>query len=66
MIALTDSQLDTVMSAAKSVEPSRRSVFLERVAAMLKVRYRFNDDDVAEVTALALHGLVQQTADSAA
>ena len=66
MISLSDQQLDTVMTAAKSVEPSRRSVFLERVAAMLRLRYRFDDTDVAEVTALALCGLVQQAADSAA
>ena len=66
MISLSDQQLDTVMSAAKSVEPSRRSVFLERVATMLRLRYRCDDTDVAEVTALALCGLVQKTADSAA
>ena len=66
MISLSDQQLDTVMTAAKSVEPSRRSVFLERVAAMLRLRYRFDDTDVAEVTALALCGLVQQAADNAA
>jgi hypothetical protein len=50
---------------AKGLEPSRRSVFLERVAAMLKLRGRFTDDDVAEVVGLVLCGLIQ-TADSAA
>jgi hypothetical protein len=54
------------MTAAKGLAPERRSVFLERIAAMLKLRHRFTDDDVAEVTALALCGLVQQTADTAA
>ena len=49
MISLSDQQLDTVMTAAKSIEPSRRSVFLERVAAMLKLRYRFTDGDVREI-----------------
>jgi hypothetical protein len=29
---------------------------------MLKLRYRFTDDDVAEIVGLALCGLVQQTA----
>ena len=37
----------------------------KRVAAMLKLRYRFNDDDIAEITALALHGLVQSHTDAA-
>jgi hypothetical protein len=66
VISLSDEQLATVMTAAASLEPSRRSQFLERCAAMLKLRHRFTDDDVAEVTALALAGLVQQTADTAA
>ena len=66
MISLSDEQLDVVMTAAKGIEPSRRSVFLERIAAMLKLRHRFDDSDVCEVVQLALCGLVQQTADTAA
>jgi hypothetical protein len=66
MIALSDQQLDVVMTAAKGIAPERRDIFLQRIGAMLKLRYRFDDTDVAEVTALALHGLVQQAADSAA
>jgi hypothetical protein len=66
MISLSDQQLDVVMTAARGLALERRSVFLERVTAMLKLRRRFDDTDVAEVTALALHGLVQQAADSAA
>lgn len=65
MISLSDQQLDVVMTAARGLALERRSVFLERVAAMLKLRRRFDDADVAEVTALALCGLIQ-TADSAA
>ncbi|MGC1622951.1 MAG: hypothetical protein WA759_09150 [Pseudolabrys sp.] len=40
----------------------RRSVFLERVGAMLKVRGRFTDNDVADVAKLAIAGLIQHTA----
>jgi hypothetical protein len=57
MLALTDSQLQTVMAAAASVEPDRRGIFLERCAAMLKLKGRFSDADVADVAKLALTGL---------
>jgi hypothetical protein len=43
-------------------QPDRRSLFLERVAAMLALRGRFNDSDVAKVAALAAQGLVQAKA----
>ena len=33
--------------------------YLERVGAMLLARRRFNDEVVAEVVGLALHGLLQ-------
>ena len=59
MLGLTDSQLDTVMDAARAVPVERRSVFLKRTAAMLRLRRPFTDYDVQEVTALALCGLVQ-------
>jgi len=65
-IALSDSQLDIVMTAATGIDPARRDVFLQRVAAMLRMRGRFTDNDVAEVAKLALAGLVQRRADSAA
>ena len=48
--------LSAATSATLAVE--RRSVFLERVGAMLKVRGRFTDADVHDVAALALAGLV--------
>ena len=66
MLSLSDNQLEIVVSAARAVAPERRDIFLQRIAAMLKLRGRFDDTDIAEVTALALRGLVQQAADSAA
>jgi hypothetical protein len=47
------------------VPVERRDIFLQRCGAMLRMRGRFTDADVAEVTRLAMAGLVQ-TADSAA
>jgi hypothetical protein len=38
MFALTDTQLEIVMVAAGSVPVEKRSVFLERVAARLRLR----------------------------
>ena len=64
-IALTDNQLKTVMRAANGVPVERRGIFLERCAAMLRMRGRLSDADVQDVTALALAGLVQQAADVA-
>ncbi|MGB9314744.1 MAG: hypothetical protein WCB62_06925 [Pseudolabrys sp.] len=62
MVGLTDSQLKIVMTAANSLPVERRSVFLERVGAMLRMRGRFTDDDVADVAKLALTGLAHQPA----
>ena len=62
MISLSDGQLAIDMTAARTLEPERRSIFLERVGAMLRLRGRFNDDDIAQVAQLALHGLVQHSA----
>ena len=44
MVGLTDSQLKIVMTAANSLPVERRSVFLERVGAMLRMRGRFTDE----------------------
>ena len=65
MVSLTDPQLKIIMTAANAVSVERRGIFLERVGAMLKVRGRFTDADVADVARLALAGLIQ-TADNAA
>ena len=59
MISLSDQQLSVVMTAARALEPERRSIFLEQVGAMLRLRRRFNDDDVAQVAQLALHGRIR-------
>ena len=59
MLGMSDHQLGVVMDAARAVPRERRSVFLERAAAMLKLRRQFTDDGVADVVRLALFGLVQ-------
>jgi hypothetical protein len=67
MISLSDEQLQTVMAAAGSIDPDRRPVFLERVGSMLRLRGRYSsNDDVAEISKLALCGLVHSPADTAA
>jgi hypothetical protein len=68
MIGLTDYQLKIVMDTARALPVEKRDIFLQRIAAMLALRGRgrFTDTDVADVAQLALCGLVQQTADSAA
>ena len=53
MIGMTDHQLQIITTAANGVPVERRGIFLERVGAMLKVRWRFSDDDVRQVAALA-------------
>jgi hypothetical protein len=59
MISLTDFQLQTVMTAASALEPEKRDLYLQRIAAMLTMRGRghFNDSDVSDVAKLALTGL---------
>jgi hypothetical protein len=64
-ITLTDPQLKIVMTTAGLLPQAKRDIFLRRIAAMLKLRGRFNDDDISEVSRLALAGLVHR-ADSAA
>jgi hypothetical protein len=41
-------------------DPDRRGVYLQRIEAMLKLRHRFNDNDVVEISKLALCGLVHR------
>ena len=65
MVSLSDTQLKTIMHAANAVPVERRGIFLERCAAMLRMRGQFSDADVQDITALALAGLVQQAADIA-
>lgn len=49
MISLNDQQLGVVMDAARAIDSERRSQFLERCAAMLRLRARFADADVVEI-----------------
>jgi hypothetical protein len=62
LFALTDSQLKIVVTAARSLQPDRRDLFLQRVAAMLKLKGRFDDHDVSRVTGLAACGLITTNA----
>jgi hypothetical protein len=64
MIALNDTQLKLLMAAAENIPHEKRAQFLERIAAMLKLRGRghFNDDDVSEAVARALNGMTHQPA----
>ena len=55
-----DPQLKIVMTVAQTVPVERRSVFLERVGAMLRMLGygHFTDSDVSDVARLATCGLV--------
>jgi hypothetical protein len=62
-VSLTDSQLQAVMTAAASLPPEKRTVFLERVAGTLArpdaLHYRHPDDhDVSDAVDTALIGLL--------
>ena len=61
MISLTDQQLSIVQHTATLLPVEKRDVFLQRVAAILLQRRKFNDDDVADAVELSLVGLVQQS-----
>jgi hypothetical protein len=60
MIGLTDTQLGTVMDMARTVPFEKRDLYLQRIAAMLKLRRPFRDADVVEAAQLAMAGLVQR------
>ena len=64
MITLNDAQLKVVMAAAADVLVEKRSQFLERIAAMLRLRGRgpFDDADVTDAVSRVLNSLVQQPA----
>jgi hypothetical protein len=65
MLSLSNHELQTVMTAARTLPVEKRSQYLQRIAAMLELRGRFSESDVSEVAALALVGLVQQRTDAA-
>jgi hypothetical protein len=58
MISLSDQQLQTVMIAASVIDAERRDIFPQRIWTMLKLRGRFADGDLVEITKLALAGLL--------
>jgi hypothetical protein len=63
MLALTDSQLQLVMTAAGGLAVEKRGIFLERVAARLRLRGpRFTDADLGAAIQAALTGLKQSAA----
>jgi hypothetical protein len=64
MIALSDAQLDTIVSLARRLEPEKRDSYLQRIAADLAVRhgFRFTDADVSAAAHAALQGLVHEPA----
>ena len=63
MFALTDAQLALVMTAAGGLPVEKRSVFLERVAARLRLRGpHFTDTDLGAAIQAALTGLIQSAA----
>ena len=59
MFALSDDQLALIMTAADSVPVEKRSVFLERVAARLRLRgSHFTDADLGAAIQVAVTGLI--------
>ena len=62
MVSLTDNQLKIITDAARTIPMKRRDIFLQRAGAMLRMRGRFTDSDVADVVKLAMAGLVHQPA----
>ena len=51
MISLSDQQLAVITQAASLLPVEKRSQFLERVGAMLKMRGRVADEEVAHAHA---------------
>ena len=63
MLALSDDQLTTVITAASGLPVEKRSVFLERIAARLQLRGpHFTDADLGTAIQAALTGLIQSAA----
>jgi hypothetical protein len=63
-LALSDHQLELVMTAAGPLDPAKRATLMERIAGQLRLRAgRYvTDDDVERATRTALKGLVQGSA----
>jgi hypothetical protein len=61
-LPIATSELKTVMATTAQLPQAKRDIFLQRVAAMLRMRGRFSADDVDEISKLALCGLVHTNA----
>jgi hypothetical protein len=64
MVSLTDTELQSVMLAARGLPVEKRSVFLQRVASDLELRQQAQRVDVDRAITTALSGLIQQSADA--
>ncbi len=65
-LALTDTQIQAVMQAAKPLDPAKRLVLMERLAGQLRLGGRhLTDADVNSALQRALHGLHQRGHDAA-
>jgi hypothetical protein len=63
-LALSDSQLEFVMTAAGPLDPAKRVTLMERIAGQLRQRAgrHISDAEVERATRTALRGLVQEPA----
>jgi hypothetical protein len=59
MIALSDNQLASVITAAGKLAAEKRGLFLERVVARLSFLPRFTAAEFDDAVRLALCGLIQ-------
>ena len=61
MIGLSEIQLEIIMGEAESMEDDSCQDFLERVATILRLRGRIDDDDVSVAVHQALRELVHSS-----
>ena len=63
MLALTDAQLQSVMTVAGGLPVEKRDTFLQRVAARLQLHGpNFSDTDLDDAVHRALYGLIHNPA----
>jgi hypothetical protein len=60
MLALSDSQLAAVMTAAGKLPAEKRGAFLERIVARLSLTPCFTAVEFDDAVRLALRGLIQE------
>ena len=58
MLTLTDAQVKILTAVAQNISVEKRSLLLERTAALMKFRNRRSDDDFKDAVTLASVGLV--------